>query len=223
MNLWRWAALSAVAVIAIALGFLPIPGMDACSTAREPTLAFELVKTPAEAAALFPDHCRSAHMSAQRTALHLDIWAFVPAYSILLILSFLALRREGGALAARAASLGMVTLALAALFDWFENYQLLRILDDFPGSQATIDLLIPAPRAKFILLGLAVAGVGALHFARGLRLGRWRMLAGGVTALGGLVSAGGVLVNRDLILPAAAAAWLALMAATFILAARKPA
>ena len=130
---------------------------------------------------------------------------------------------EGGALAARAASLGMVTLALAALFDWFENYQLLRILDDFPGSQATIDLLIPAPRAKFILLGLAVAGVGALHFARGLQRERWRMLAGGVTALGGLVSAGGVLVNRDLILPAAAAAWLALMAATFILAVRKPA
>ena len=216
MTTWRWAALVSLAFLAISLSFGAVPGMQACGVAPEPILAFELVNTPAEVAALFPESCRAVHAAAQRQALWLDILTFVPVYSAFLILSLVALRRDG------AGNAGLVRAAIAAvlvaaLADQWENSRLLAILAALPGDQATIDALWPAPRLKFLLLALIAALIGWLHFSRG----GWQRIVGVVALLGGLASAAGVFLEPHLMLGASAAAWLALVLASWVLAWRK--
>lgn len=214
MSLWRWTALLAVGAIAIIAGFGAIPGMRDCG-GGDPIFAFEMARSPAEAEALFAPSCRAAHIAAQRSGLYLDIAAFVPVYALFLILGFLSLAREGAARTAAYAGIAMVVVAAA--FDQYENFQLLGILERFPGAEEDFTRLAFAPRAKFALLGLAVAVAGALHFVRP----GWRKLAGGAAAIGGLASTLAVFLREDLVIEASALGWLALIAAAIALAFRR--
>jgi hypothetical protein len=213
MTSWRWTALFAVGVAAILAGFSAIPGMRACG-GGDPIFAFEMAISPASVEALFPPECRAAHIVAQRNGLFLDIVAFVPVYSLFLMLGVVSLAREGGASALVRFAIGAVVVAAA--LDQYENALLLGILDGFPGDQADFDHLYFPPRAKFLLLGLAVAATGMLHLARP----GWRKLAGGVALVGGVGSAVAVVVREDLVLAASAVAWLALIVAAIVLALR---
>ena len=215
MTLWRWAALVTLPFIAIALSFGRIEGMQACGVAPEPILAFELVASPGEVSALFPDHCRAVHAAAQKQALWLDILAFVQVYSAFLILGLLALRREGAG--TRIVRWGIALVLVAALADQWENSRLLAILAHLPGDQGTIDQLYPAPRIKFVLLDLIVALTGWLHFAQG----GWRRIAGGTAIIAGLVGAVAILVHPEAGMAAGALGWLALVLASWALALRR--
>lgn len=214
MTLWRWSALAAVGVIACIFAFGAIPGLHACNIAKDPILAFEFVTSPAEVAALFPESCRAAHEPAQRTGLWLDGLVFIPVYSAFLILGLMALRREGGEQVARWA-IGAVVVA--ALADQFEGLQLMRILNALPGEQSTIDLLMPAVRGKFALLAIAAGVAGWLHVKRG----GWRLAAGTVAILGAIWSLSGLSGNHPWVTQGSGLAWLALIAAAFILSFRK--
>lgn len=219
MTIWRWAALAGLVALAISVGFGRIPGIHACGLPGDAILNFEFVKTPGEVAALFPENCRTEHVVAQRYGLWLDAMGFIPAYSAFLILSLIGLRTEGSSLARRVAGIGILLTLIAALCDQFEGIQLFRILGDLPGTQSTIDLLIPAVRIKFGLLALAVALAGWLHLQRP----GWRKAAGAVIALGALWSLVGLFTEREWLMQGSALAWLTLFVTNVILAARKPA
>lgn len=217
MTIWRWATLAGILALAISIGFGRIPGIDACGLGDDAILNFEFVRTPAEVEALFPSDCRAEHIVAQRQGLWLDAMGFIPAYSSFLILSLIGLRIESEPKAARIAALAIIVTLIAALCDQIEGFQLFAILADLPGSQSTIDLLIPAVRVKFALLGLVVALAGWLHLQRP----GWRKPLGGVILIGALWSLAGLAVDRGWLLQGSALAWLALLLANAILALRR--
>lgn len=217
MTIWRWAALVGLVALAISIGFGQIPGIHACSASGDAILNFEFVKTPAEVAALFPDNCRIEHVAAQRHGLWLDSLGFIPAYTAFLILSLVGLRTEKPDTARSTAGTGIALTLIAALSDQFEGIQLFRILDNLPGPQSTIDLLMPAVRIKFGLLALVIVLIGWLH----LHMPGWRKAAGAIIAIGGLWSLAGLFIERDWLLQGSAVAWLMLLVANIILASRK--
>ncbi len=217
MTLWRWASLAGIAFLAIALSFGKIPGIDACHVAAEPILAFEFVRTPADVMPLFPAACRDTLVAAQRSGLWLDILGFVPVYSALLILTLLALGGENRG-ERRLVRAGLPLTVIAALADQWENAHLLRILGALPGSQATIDALIPAVRIKFFLLAVAELLIGALHLFRP----GWRKLTGAAITLGAVISLAGLFGPRTWLTLGGTIAFVALIAANVVLAIRRP-
>lgn len=151
-----------------------VPGLVACGPtgALGPVIAFELVHSPADVAALFgSEPCRSTLAAAQRSALWLDGLGFIPAYSAFLIFAVAALIRHGQW---KWALIALV--AGAGLLDEVEGHILGRILDALPGSQAPIDILFWIVRIKFALLALATAGIGVA--LAGFR--RWWTVAVGI-------------------------------------------
>jgi len=219
MTIWRWAVLAGLVAMAISIGFGTIPDIHACGLPGEPILNFEFVRTPAEVATLFPEGCRAEHVVAQRTGLWLDALSFIPSYSAFLLLSLAGLRREGGSMTAKLAGLAMAMALVAAICDEFEGVQLFRLLADLPGTQSTIDLLMPAVRTKFGLLSLVVSLAGWLHF----RQPGWRKVAGAVITLGGLWSFAALFLDRNWMMQGSALAWLVLLGTNAVLAARKAA
>lgn len=219
MTIWRWAGLAGLVALAISFGFGQIPGIHACGLPGDAILNFEFVKAPSQVAILFPDHCRAEHVVAQRHGLWLDALGFIPTYMSFLILSLIGLRTEAGIAALRITGIGIGLTLVAALCDQFEGLQLFHILGDMPGTQSTIDLLIPAVRTKFALLALVIMLVGWLH----LQMPGWRRPAGAVIMIGGLWSLVGLFTQRDWLLQGSAVAWLMLLLTNIILAIRKPA
>lgn len=202
---WRFAAVAFIFVLAIAVGFSGMPGIHACPTSAEPILAFELVKTPAELAALFPDDCRAVAVAAQKSALWLDILAFIPAYGSALILTLLALG-AGHSSRAGLVQAAVVAVVVAMVFDQWENSRLMLLSGSMPGDQHTIDQLVAAPRIKFALLALAEAAAGWLLWqGQGVR-----RLAGGAVLLGAGLTLFGLMQNSPLIVLGGTVAFLTL-------------
>lgn len=216
MNFWRWAAIMALPFLAIALSFGRIEGIHSCHSAAEPILAFELVTSPAEVAALFPAGCAGAAAKAQIAALKLDNLGFIPVYSGLLILVLLALGQERGAQRGLV-RLGIGLVLCAVLADYWENNRLAAILAQLPGDQATIDQLIPAPRIKFAALALAEMLAGWLHW----RAAGWRRWAGGAMILGGLLSLAGFAFEPLWVIQGGTLAFLAAIMSSAVLAWRR--
>ncbi|MDZ3830801.1 MAG: hypothetical protein U0S50_03155 [Sphingopyxis sp.] len=214
--LWRWTAIFAVLTAIIMAGFGQIDGMKACG-GGDPIFAFEMVRSPADVAALFPEPCRASHAAAQRTGLWVDIALFIWVYSAFLIFGLLALRREAGQGANRIVRLAMLCAAIAAAADQFENLQLLRLLDTLPGDQSTIDALFAAPRVKFALLGVVTMVAGLLHF----RQPGWRKIVGAAALAGGLLAAIGVVAAHHWVLPGLFLGWSPLLVAALILSFRR--
>jgi hypothetical protein len=219
MTIWRWAALVGLLAMAISIGFGQIPGILACSLNGDAILNFEFVQTPSEVAALFPGNCRIEHVAAQRHGLWLDSLGFIPSYSAFLILSLLGLQTEASGVARRIARTGIVLTLIAAICDQFEGIQLFHILGELPGTQSTINWLVPAVRTKFGLLALVVMLVGWLH----LQMPGWRKPAGAIIVIGGLWSLVGLFIERGWLLQGSAVAWLVLLVTNIILATRKAA
>lgn len=214
MNLWRFAAMAGVAVLAFTVVFGAIPGIDACGGDGDAILNFEFVTNPAEVAALFPTSCREVHAAAQYRGLWIDAMGFIPVYSAFLILQLFALDREAASPAAKWAIIGVLAAAAA---DQFEGLQLFRILADLPGTQGMIDLLMPAVRLKFALLaGIAIV-IGALH----LRSAWWRKAIGVLIVLGGFVSLAGLVGTHALVIQGSALSWMAMLIAAIVLALRR--
>lgn len=214
MNLWRWAALAALGAVLCGVGFSMIPNINICGTAGDPILAFEFVRSPFEVAALFPQSCRAAAVEAQRTGLLFDGLVFIPVYSSFLILSLLALRREG---ASPLIPVAVAAVLVGALLDEFEGAQLWSILSAMPGTDNMIALLMPAVRGKFLLLSIAVIAIGWLH----LRVRNWRMVAGVLMIGGSAWSIFGLVSDYHRVASGALGAWLVLAITTFVLAARR--
>ena len=195
MTIWRWCALFSVVMVAIALSFGRIGGIDACGGGPlgEPIISFEFVQTPSDVEALFQPACRATIVRAQHTGLLLDIFGFVPAYVAMLLTALLALSRKVGVKPLLYA--GAAFTIVAAICDQVENVQLLRILDALPGTPDIISILMPAVRIKFGVLAVAVLCVGAL-LIRAPGVLRWFALP---IHLGGVVSIYALAMNPKLL------------------------
>lgn len=162
MAAWRWCLAAGCAVIACAWGFGNIPGLTACGPTGGlgPVIAFELARSPTEAAAIFGvEPCRAALIPAQRLGLLLDALGFIPAYTAFLCLAAWAARRDF-------ARPVVAALAIAGLLDEIEGGLLFLILRDFPGGQPSFEMLFWVVRAKFLLLGLGTLAIALLVLIR---------------------------------------------------------
>jgi hypothetical protein len=182
---WRCAGAGLITLI-IGYYFGIIPNIDGCAVAGGEQalgsiMAFEIVRTPDDVAALFgSEPCTGPFLAAMRHATWVDALGFIPAYSAFLICALLALRHYGGSLS----GIGVAAILGAAFFDQVEGMWLFAIMADLPGNQGLINWLIPAVRVKFLLLGIGAIAIGVL-LTRHRGLG---FLFGPVIALGGLAS-----------------------------------
>lgn len=191
-------------------------GLVACGPTNGlgPIIAFELVRGPADVAALFgSDPCRAALVAAQKTGLLLDGLGFIPFYTAFLILGTAATGARG---LTKTVVIG--TCALAGVGDEIEGHVLRRILDDLPGMQGQIDVLFWIVRGKFLLLGLGTLAIGVLLLSmRRLSAALPAMLVGA----GALIALVGLARTPDpRMMMGFAIAWIALLLSAFIAALR---
>ncbi|MEM8695679.1 MAG: hypothetical protein AAGE05_06615 [Pseudomonadota bacterium] len=216
---WWWRCAGAgLIVIAVSIYFGLIPSIEGCAPDVDASnlgsiIAFELVRSPGDVAALFgTPPCTEPFVAAMRHATWVDALIFIPAYAAFLICALMALRSYGGSLA----SIGIAAVAAAALFDQLEGFWLFMIMDGLPGTQGEINWLIPAVRAKFALLGIGAICVGVL-LTRHRGIG---YIFGAVIALGGAATT--ALIASDgyagITIQGSAVAWIALFVVAFLYA-----
>lgn len=184
---WRWCALAGIVTLAISMVFGAIGGLVGCGGPDDlgPIMRFELARSPNDVATLLgAEPCRATLLGAMRTATWLDALAFIPAYCGFLILALLALQGSSPKIALA----GMAAIALAGALDEIEGVLLFAIMDALPGTQSSIDLLIPLVRAKFGLIGLGVMMIAGLI----IRRGGVGLALGGIIAIGGALSLAGL-------------------------------
>ena len=213
---WATCLGAGIATLIVAIGFGVIPNIGGCGPGGDAgaIIAFEIVRTPADVAALFgTEPCRTPFVEAMRLSLWIDALVFIPAYTLFLCAGLMALRSQGPMLTLA----GVVCALLAAVFDELEGVQLFTILAALPGEQATIDWLISYVRGKFALLALVALFLGWLMARRGGWM-RWTGLlvtiGGAVTMFGlsddsraGLLGLGGALAWIPLLIAAAIIVW----------------
>lgn len=180
---WIVCLLAGLVVLAMAAGFGSLPGFERCTAPDPPgpIIAFEMVTSPQDVAAIFGEgEDRAACAEAMRTSLLIDAFVFIPAYAIFLIFALIALRERG----TRIAVAGIAAVTGAALLDEIEGIALFAILAELPGGMEEIGWLIPAVRGKFALLALAAMAIGWLLS----RSGRITRVAGLVVTAGGALT-----------------------------------
>ena len=162
-----WAALTAItgiAALGITLAFAQLPAVTTAGACFEngAILKFELATTAAELQRLFHaagDPCRPLALAAMDQSNHLDVFAYIPAYTAFTVFSvlFLAARvRAPLALAALAAAL------TALVADYVETTTLLTITKDLAAGEALMGRSSAAAWIKFGALAahaLLLAGV----------------------------------------------------------------
>ncbi len=212
---WRLCALAGFATLLASTAFGWIPGLTACGPAggAGPIIAFELARTPKALAALFGSEPCTAHLlAAQRSALWLDSFGFIPAYTAFLALAGWALR--GG----RLALVTVVVFLVAGLCDEIEGVTMFAIMDPLPGAPWLFTPLFWAVRTKFALLG-----VGELLLALTLVRGTWPgRIAAIPLALGGLASLWFLFTapHAPMMMKAHSYAWAALLVVAIVAAIR---
>lgn len=211
---WRWCAAAGLVAFVCSWLFGRIPGLVACGTpsALGPILTFELVRSPADVAALFGgEPCRSALIAAQKTGLWLDTLAFIPAYTAFV---WLAARALVAMRVMPTARVIVAMLLVGAGCDLIENGLLAHILGGLPGDAATIGVLYWMVRTKFFLLSCATLGMGAcLLYDHPNWAAR---IAGGGIGFGGIAGIMGMFhASRDLIL-GPTIAWVTLLVVALV-------
>jgi hypothetical protein len=161
-NTRLWAiltTLAGLASLAVTVGFRILPEVAAAQAAGcggPQVIAFEFARTVAEALRLFqPDSCRASLLTAMDAANRLDVWAYIPTYTLFGVF--------GAIFAARGARPPLVLLAILAAItalvaDYVETTTLLKITADL--AAATDAMTVRASTAAWIKFGaLAVHGL----------------------------------------------------------------
>ena len=184
-----WSLCLAAGLVLVGFTILlgSVENMRACDgvTALDPMIRFEWVRTVDDVRALFGEEpCRSTLAAAMDRSNRIDVFAYIPTFTLFQLLAVWALRRHGRRLAIAAA----VAAIVAAFCDQAEDQILLAITAALPGDQGQIDLLFWLVRVKFALLAFAAAGLGLL-LARARGATRWHgyaMIGAAAVALAGL-------------------------------------
>jgi hypothetical protein len=180
---WRLCALAGLATLAASMAFGKIAGLTPCgpSGGAGAILALELARTPQAVAALFGSApCSARLLAAQQSALWLDSFGFIPAYTFFLALAAWALRGADRQLAVATVSV----FVIAGLCDEIESVLLFRILSTLPGTPDLFAPLFAAVRTKFALLGLGELLLALLLLRHGwlARIAAVPVAAGGIIA-----------------------------------------
>lgn len=167
--------------LAITLGFGMLPAVKAAGAcvASGDVIAFELATTLSELTRIFHplgDPCRPPALAAMDQVNHLDVFAYIPAYTAfaMLAVQFLAgnMRRP-----LPLAAVALATLALAA--DYRETTALLTITKDIEANAALTAQAAPAAWVKFGALAGQAALLSAICFTAAPR----RRILGGLLLL----------------------------------------
>lgn len=207
---WRLCLVVGLVLVGLTLLIGSVEGMRACdgSAALDPMIRFEWVRTVDEVRALFgAEPCRSTLAGAMDGANRIDIFAYIPTFTLFQLFAAWALHRWGRHVALTAAAAAIV----AAVCDQAEDQILLAITASLPGEQGQIDMLFWLVRVKFALLAVAGACLGLL-LTRRTGATRWlgiAMIVGAAVALVGQAA-------PQLLTPGIALAWTALLIAALI-------
>ncbi len=190
MATWRWATLGAATTVVVGMSFAQVPGIDACGAAGSAGqwLTFQTITSVADVRAMIRPDCAAAFVPALRQSMWLDALAFIPAFSLLLMAAMIALKPKRWLLLA-----GLLALAGGAAADQLEGWNLLRILEDLPGTADGVHQVVIAHVAKKFLLAL---GTGAIGIAL-LQIAGWRRAAGFVVLLGALAALANTIASFD--------------------------
>jgi hypothetical protein len=158
VNTRRWAIATAafgVATLILFVGFALLPQVTAAGEclAAGAVIEFELARTGAELLAIFDapgSACRALAVTAMDAVNTLDVWAFIPAYSLFCISAALFL--SDGALWRPLAFAAVASAALAAAADYLETTTLLAITSNIERRGALAPFSAFAAWAKFALL-----------------------------------------------------------------------
>lgn len=207
--LWRWAAALGVIALLISRGFDLFHGLASCVPSKNSILFFEYARVPADAARIIAnDTCSAAQMS----ALWYDGLAFIPAYGAFLVLTALA---AGGKLKWPT----VAAVLVACVCDEVEGLTLAGILNHLPGEPSHYAILIPAVRAKFLLLGLASLLIGGTL----VRRRNWLIAPGAVVIAASALALVSVLDDQrmQIMMLGFAVAWPVLVLTNLIMAFRR--
>lgn len=180
MNARRWAIATAafgVATLILFVGFTVLPQVTAAGEclAAGAVIDFELARTGAELIAIFDapgSECRGLSITAMDAINTLDVWAFIPAYSLFCISGALFL--SDGAVWRPLAFAAVASAVLAAGADYLETTTLLNITRDIERGAALAPVSAFAAWTKFALLAahaLFCAGLAYLSAQRRTILG----------------------------------------------------
>lgn len=158
MNRHRiWAGLTVLtglATMAITFAFQMLPEVAAAGACWAPgkVVEFELARTLEQSLDVFtPEACRASIVTAMDAVNHLDVKAYIPAYTTFAVCAAMFL---GGGLRKplAPAAIGVALLALAA--DYVETLTLLQITRDLEGSAHLLLRASDAAWVKFAALAL---------------------------------------------------------------------
>ncbi len=218
-RLWSWLAiLGGMATLAIFVGFNFLPAVTAVyapGTLGEAVSAFQRAASMADLVAVFGDPPSAALLAAQDAVNRLDLYGFVPAYTLFLV--------AGAAMLAGGARQPMAWLAIGpALFgagaDAVETLAQLRLIADWENAAAHLPIA-PWHWAKY--LGLACNGLGVAAIA--LLGARKRYVLGALALLPlpcVLAVWGGLIADAQSLSAVFALYWVALLAHAVISAKR---
>jgi hypothetical protein len=187
MTAWRWAVTGAAATIVVGTLFGMVPGITACGPASGAGqwATFQTIASVADVRGMIRTDCAASFVPALRMSMWLDALAFIPAFSLLLGASVIAMRPPRWLLLA-----SLAALAGGFVADQLEGISLLSILGDVPGTAEQVRAVVLAHVIKKFLLAFATGLIGiALLTMAGWR--RWTgiiVLAGALAAMANIIS-----------------------------------
>lgn len=212
---WPWwlCALAGLVMIWAMMAMNAIPGQLACDgQGGNPMLRFEMVTSAQEMATLFGnDPCRTRLATAMDAVNHIDVMAYIPAFTLLQIFAAMGLWRHGRAVAIMAILAALVAAGCDFLEDAILTTKTFELLQYGAVDGDAIAVLVLLVRLKFTLLSVAAILLGYLVRGDG---GWWRWVGFAIMA-GGVIGLLGVLIPVVLGL-GIGIAWLLLIAAALV-------
>ena len=217
-NIWPIATLVfGCATLGVFVAFNLLPAVRAVYPAGElpeAVSAFQRARSLGDLAAVFGDPPHAAITAAMDAVNTLDLYAFVPAYSLFLIAAALML---AGGVRAPLAWLAIVPALIGAGADMVETSAQLRLTADWANAEAYLPRIAPAHWVKYFALAAHALGCTAIGLLAPAK--RWIVAMLGFAPLAGVFAAW-TGAPPSLMSAAISLYWIALLVVAFIELAR---
>ncbi|MBN8608486.1 MAG: hypothetical protein J0L81_16330 [Caulobacterales bacterium] len=212
------ASVFGVATLGVFVAFGQLPEAAAVYEPQEVGLAvgaFQRSTTLADLAVVFGDPANSAIVAAMDAINTLDLYAFIPAYTLFLIAAAFML---GAGKSPQLMWAAIAAGVLGAGADAVETFQQLRLTADYQNAAAHLPLIAPAHWVKYFGLGACAALFGALCFTGARK--RWIIGVLAMLTLPLVAAAFAGLIEARVFTGALGAFWTALLVVALIEAVR---
>lgn len=220
-RLWPLAAIVfGLVTLAIAIGFSYLPEVRAVYASGEfgPALGvFQRAETPADLDAVFGNPAAPAIIAAMHAGNTLDLYGFIPAYTLFLVAA--ASMLAGGA-RRPLALLSIIPTLIGAGADVVETWTQLRMTADWANAEALLPI---APLCWIKYFALALGALGATGICLFGERKRWIVGALGVAPLATTFADWAGIIDIPTLMTAGFGAfWIALIGVGFMAMARAP-